>query len=318
MNMTANTIANLAVTREALHAFVAALADIPFSLDVPMAKRTTLGIGGPADVLVSPRREEELVHVLRSAETLGLPVFFLGGGSNLLVADRGIRGVVVALAGELAAIAVREQGARLDVGAGVTFPRLTRTALDLGWQPAIGWMGTPGQVGGALKMNAGTRDGEIGDVVESVYGATARGVLTFSHAEAGFRYRGSEFPHEVVLTRTILRCDDRRTVEIEELDRVAKELLAKRHRTQPKLRSAGSLFKNPPGDFAGRLIEAAGLKGRRIGQAQISEVHANFFVNLGGATAADICALAALARGEVERRFGVTLEWEVRRVGDFA
>ncbi len=303
--------------RGAIDELVAELADVPVELSAPMSKRTTFGIGGPADALVSPRDRDELIRALAAAKRRALPTFVLGGGSNLLVGDGGIRGVVIVLAGELTRIEVREGGAVIAVGAGATFPRLTRSALNLGWRPAIGWMGTPGQVGGALKMNAGTRDGEIGDVVVSVEGATADGPITFARAACGFSYRKSQFPDQVVLTGALLQCDHHRTDRIVELDRMAKELLQKRHRSQPKLRSAGSLFKNPAGDFAGRLIEAAGLKGLREGSAQISEVHANFVVNLGGASARDVMALAERARREVKERFGTDLEWEVRRVGEF-
>lgn len=301
-----------------LDRFLAEAAGVPVERDAPMNKRTTFGIGGPADVLVSPRDRDELVTTLAAAERHALPAFVLGGGSNLLVGDAGIRGVVIVLAGELTKIDVAEGGGVIAVGAGATFPRLTRTAINLGWKSAIGWMGTPGQVGGALKMNAGTRDGEIGDVVVRVEGATAKGPITFSREECGFSYRKSQFPDQVVLTTALLQCDHHRTDRIVELDRMAKELLHKRHRTQPKLRSAGSIFKNPPGDYAGRLIEAAGLKGLVEGRAQISEVHANFVVNLGGATARDVVTLAERAQREVEGRFGVHLEWEVRRVGEFA
>lgn len=300
----------------ALEALLAALGDVPAERDAPMHKRTTFGIGGPADVLVSPRDRDELIRVLATAKRHAQPVLVLGGGSNLLVGDGGIRGVVIALAGELTRIEVQQGGAAIAVGAGATFPRLTRTALDLGWRPAMGWMGTPGQVGGALKMNAGTRDGEIGDVVVVVEAATAEGPITFDREACGFSYRKSQFPDQVVLTSAFLQCDHHRTDRIVELDRMAKELLQKRHRTQPKLRSAGSLFKNPPGDYAGRLIEACGLKGLRVGNAQISEVHANFVVNLGGATARDVVTLAERAQREVQERFGVSLEWEVRRVGE--
>jgi UDP-N-acetylmuramate dehydrogenase len=181
-------------------------------------------------------------------------------------------------------------------------------------------MGTPGQVGGALKMNAGTRDGEIGDVVVSVEAATADGPITLSREDCGFSYRKSKFSDFLVLTSVLLQCDSR---EIEqdkqlELDAMAKELLKRRKGSQPKLRSAGSIFKNPPGDFAGRLIEAVGLKGLVQGNAQISEVHANFVVNRGQATAADVLFLAERAKRLVRERFDIALEWEVRRVGDFS
>lgn len=294
------------------------LAGLAVERDALLSRRTTFGIGGPADVLVTAHDEAAVVRVLAVARELALPVFILGGGSNLLVADEGIRGVTLVLGGALATLQVLEDGRTIEVGCGVTYPRLTRTALDLGWRPAVGWMGTPGQVGGALKMNAGTRDGEIGDVVVEVRAASADGVVRFDRAACGFGYRTSAFPRELVLTSARLQCDSRQTLEVESLDKMAKELLARRHASQPKLRSAGSIFKNPPGDYAGRLIEACGLKGRTVGGAQISTVHANFIVNLGGASARDVAALADEAQAAVRAQSGVTLEWEVRRVGGAA
>jgi UDP-N-acetylmuramate dehydrogenase len=264
------------------------------------------------------------VKALAAARDHELPVFVLGGGSNLLVGDGGIRGLVLTLSGALASLTVLDGGARIDVGAGVTYPRLTRTALDLGWPPAIGWMGTPGQVGGALIMNAGTRHGEIADTVVEVRGATADGSHRFAKEQCAFAYRTSAFQRGtfsgshpgLVLTGAILQCDSRRTDESTELDAMAKDLLHRRHASQPKLRSAGSIFKNPPNDFAGRLIEQCNLKGFTVGKAQVSPVHANFVVNLGGATAADVVAVAEYARAQVLAKFGVDLEWEVRRVGE--
>lgn len=287
------------------------------AVDAPLSRRTTFRIGGPADLLASPCTAEEVVEVLAWAEDESVPWWVLGGGSNILIGDGGVRGCVITLEGDLARIDASDDGASIEVGAGATFPRLTRTALDLGWPGAVGWIGTPGQVGGALIMNAGTRDGEIGDVVIEVFAATARGVVRFDREGCGFAYRTSAFPRGAVLTSAILQCDVHRSEEAAALDRHAKELLRRRHATQPKQRSAGSLFKNPPGDYAGRLIEAAGMKGLTVGGAQISEVHANFFVNLGGATARDVVTLAERAQEEVRSKFGVELEWEVKRVGDF-
>ncbi len=298
-------------------AVIAGLGAIRHERAAVLAKRTTFGIGGPADVLVTVVDEAELLTVLQLARDHAQPVFLLGGGSNLLVGDKGVRGVTLLQGGNLKSLTVGEDGATIDVGAGCTYPTLTRKALDLGWQSAVGWIGTPGSVGGALKMNAGTRHGELGDVVVEVRGVSADGPVVFDKAACGFSYRNSAFPPRVVLTRAFLRCDDRKSDEAGELDRIAKELLAKRHASQPKQRSAGSIFKNPTGDFAGRLIEAAGLKGFQSGQARISEVHANFVVNLGGASAADVVACAEHAAKVVRERFGVELEWEVRRVGEF-
>lgn len=301
----------------------AALAGLGVEMErnAPLAKRTTFGIGGPADLLVVAKEEAHVVYALRAAEQHDLPVFVLGGGSNLLVGDGGIRGLVLTLSGQLASLQVLDGGSAIHVGAGVTYPRLTRTALDLGWPPAVGWMGTPGQVGGALIMNAGTKHGEIGDVVIEVRGASVDGVRVFDRSACEFSYRNSFFQRSasrLVLTSASLRCDSRETDETatEKLDTMAKELLHRRHASQPKLRSAGSIFKNPPGDYAGRLIEAAGLKGFTVGRAQVSPVHANFVVNLGGATAADVVAVATHAQTKVRDQFGVTLEWEVRRVGE--
>ncbi|MDP2344920.1 MAG: UDP-N-acetylmuramate dehydrogenase [Deltaproteobacteria bacterium] len=312
-----------------------ALAKLEVIADAPLSKRTTFGIGGPADLLAIAANDDDVATVLRFVDDRGLPLMVLGGGSNLLVRDGGIRGVVLSLAGDLASLAISEEGKRIDVGAGCTYPRLTRTALELGWPSAVGWMGTPGQVGGALLMNAGSRWGEIKDVVVEVTTASANGIAVVPAAECGFAYRTSVFQRRaqesasfdasitsadpklsrVVLTRAILRCDNSRTEKADELTAQAKDLLVRRHKTQPKLRSAGSLFKNPPGDFAGRLIEASGLKGFTVGRAQVSTVHANFVVNLGGATANDVVAVADHVIATVRDQHAVTLEWEVRRVG---
>jgi UDP-N-acetylmuramate dehydrogenase len=314
--------------------------------DLPLARRTTFGIGGPADVFVNTKNDEAVEVTLRVVAEAGLPLFVLGGGSNLLVGDGGIRGVVLWLGGDLAALTVEEGGRRLRVGCGCTFPRLTKTALDLGWPGALGWMGTPGQVGGAVLMNAGSKDGELGDDVVEVTVASARGVAVLPRAACDFAYRKSVFQRPdgvaalpwppadvrsfggiqdstdqktigVVLTRVLLQCDKFSTEKAGELNDQAKALLARRHQTQPKLRSAGSIFKNPPADFAGRLIERAGLKGFCVGGAEVSPVHANFIVNLGGATAADVVAVADHVVRTVQDTAGVTLEWEVRRVGVF-
>ena len=323
--------------RPALLARLQSVNGLEVEVDAPLSKRTTFGIGGPADVLVEAGDERQVQAVLAAIADAGSPLFVLGGGSNLLVGDGGIRGVVLTLGGDLASLAIEDGGRRLVVGCGCTFPRLTRTALDLGWPGAVGWLGTPGQVGGAILMNAGSRWGEIGSDVVEVIAVDAAGEHRFDRDQCAFAYRSSVFqqrgvggaridtsitsadPESVrlVLTRVILQCEKSSIEKAQELDATAKELLHRRHRTQPRLRSAGSLFKNPPGDFAGRLIEAAGLKGFTVGRAQVSEVHANFIVNLGGATARDVVAVATAVQSTVKQHSGVDLEWEVRRVGDF-
>lgn len=341
--------------RDDVVASLTGVGGLELEIDAPLSKRTTFGIGGPADLLVTANTDADVVAVLTVVEQHGLPLFVLGGGSNLLVGDGGIRGVVLTLRGDLAEQRIEDGGATVVVGAGCTFPRLTRTALDLGWPGALGWMGTPGQVGGALLMNAGSIHGEIGADVVEVHAVSVDGPQVFTREQCGFAYRSSVFQRRgvggarrdgasegdqsitsasgsrddssltstdqqtkhLVLTRAILRCEKFATEKARELDAQAKELLARRHRTQPKLRSAGSLFKNPVGDFAGRLIEASGLKGFTMGRAQVSPVHANFVVNLGGARAADVVAVADHVVATVKRDHGVELVWEVRRVGEF-
>lgn len=294
--------------------FVESIGSVEFKLDEKLAPYTTFNIGGSADVVVFPRTPSELARVMHAAHDLGLPTFFLGGGSNLLIGDDGIRGVVIQLSGEMESLRVSEDAKEIIVGTAVAFPKLTKVALDLGWDGALGWHGTPGLVGGALKMNAGGRLGELGAVVETVYGVSLRGEHTFTHEEAGFTYRNSKFPADTVLTFAKLRYEKADRARGAELNKMSKDLVVRRKQTQPKQRSAGSMFKNPAGDFAGRLIEATGLKGTRVGDAQISEVHANFIVNLGKATARDVYALSQMAQQAVEKQFGVRLEYEVKLI----
>lgn len=300
----------------ALESACAELTGLTVQRDEPLARHTTFGIGGPADALVVATTEDEVARALVATERHGVPLFVLGGGSNLLVGDGGIRGITLSLSGALAELTVLEGGRRIEVGAACSFPRLTQAALSHGWPPAVGWFGTPGQVGGALVMNAGTRHGEIGEVVVEVRLADAGGSHRLPRSACGFGYRTSAFPPRSVLTSALLQCDSHKSTEVEALTAMAHEQLNRRRATQPKQRSAGSIFKNPPGDFAGRLIEAAGLKGYAVGAAAISDVHANFIVNTGAAAARDVVAVAEHARAVVQQRFGVSLEWEVRRVGE--
>lgn len=302
----------------ALQAFVSELTGIEHVQNFPLHSFTTFHIGGPADVIVYPKSEAEVLRVVQLAAAHALPLFVLGGGSNLLISDRGIRGVVVRLKGKMSDIVVSESGNEILAYAGASFPKLTHTALELGWTSALGWNGTPGQLGGALKMNAGTRLGEIGDIVAEVHCISAEGERVLKKSEIGFTYRNSAFPERSILTKAKLVCTERQIDQIHALRATALELAAKRKASQPKLRSAGSIFKNPAGDFAGRLIEAAGLKGAQEGQAQVSMVHANFIVNLGRATAMDVYRLSERVQKEVAQQFGVTLEREVKLIGDFS
>ncbi len=279
--------------------------------DEPLAPRTSIKVGGPADLLVRPADPADLAALLEAVRALDVPLAVLGGGANTLVADAGVRGVVVRLPTEFG-----EEGAegdRLLLSAGAPIGRLAARGHALGLVGAEFSAGIPGTLGGATAMNAGTRLGEMKQLLTRVELATADG-LGFVPAEAlRLAYRHCELPAGGVVTRVELRLHPGDVAA----SRAAMGAdVAHRRRTQPLHQpSFGSTFRNPPGRYAGQLIEAVGLKGHRLGGAMLSEVHANFIVNLGTATARDVWGLVRLARARVEERFGVRLETEVRRLG---
>ena len=237
----------------------------------------------------------------------------LGGGANLLVADAGVRGIVLRLPPDLGRESVRAP--RLLLPAGLPTARAVQRAHAAGLVGAEFLRGIPGTLGGALAMNAGTRAGEMKDVVTHVEVATADGLTDLPAAALGFAYRTCRLPAGAVVTRIGLEL---RPGDVAAAAKAMDEEWERRAASQPlDLPSFGSTFRNPPGDFAGRLVEAAGLKGHRIGGAQVSERHANFVVNTGGASARDVVALVRLMRERVQERSGVTLETEVRLVGEF-
>jgi UDP-N-acetylmuramate dehydrogenase len=280
--------------------------------DEPLAPRTSIRVGGPADLLVRPADPDDLATLLRAVRELGVPLAVLGGGANTLVADAGVRGVVLRLPADLGE--ERAEGERLVLPAGAPIARLMARAHERGLVGAEFSAGIPGTLGGATAMNAGTRAGELKDVLSRVELATADGAGFVPAAALALGYRTSRLPPGAVVTRIecALRPGDVAA------SRAAMEAdVAARRRTQPLSQpSFGSTFRNPPGDHAGRLVEAAGLKGHRVGNAMWSDVHANFVVNLGGATARDVLALLALARRLVKERFGVELVAEVRLLGE--
>jgi UDP-N-acetylmuramate dehydrogenase len=281
--------------------------------DVPLAARTAIRVGGPADLLVKPADPDDLAALLRACRELGVPVFTLGGGANLLVADRGVRGVVLKLPGGFGAES--EAGPRLVLSAGAPTSRLVARAQKRGLVGCEFVAGIPGTLGGTIAMNAGTRTGEMKDVVRRVEVATAEGAGWVDARDLGFGYRTCRLPEGGVVTRV--------EVELGQGD-VAASLAAmradveRRRATQPLDRPTfGSTFRNPPGSSAGHLIEAAGLKGHRIGGAEVSDKHANFFFAHPGARAQDIFDLMVFVQGEVEKSSGVTLLPEVRIIGFF-
>ncbi|HYR18134.1 MAG TPA: UDP-N-acetylmuramate dehydrogenase [Myxococcales bacterium] len=286
----------------------------------PLAPRTSVRVGGAAKLWVKPRDPDALLEVLGVLATAAVPWLSLGGGANTIVGDLGVTGAVIRLGQDFASEEVEEAGDHvvLTLGAGAPIARFLSLAKE---QRGVGvaWAaGIPGTVGGLVAMNAGTPAGCMADHLLAVEVAVPDGLRWIDASELGLGYRHCELPRGAVLTRA--RCQVRRGSEAQLLEqqRVAKADVDRRRATQPlSLPNSGSVFVNPTGDFAGRLIEQAGLKGMTKGGAQISERHANFIVNLGGAKAADVVELIAMARSTVLAKAGVELKLEVRLVGNF-
>ncbi|MCP9476222.1 MAG: UDP-N-acetylmuramate dehydrogenase [Nitrospira sp.] len=278
--------------------------------DVPLSDYTSFRIGGPADVLVEPADLEDLIRVVRQSHERNVPVFVLGG-TNLLVRDKGIRGVVVSLA-RLRTIK-EEPGSVLYAEAGVGMPTLIGYAIRRSLKGLEWAAGIPGTVGGCVVMNAGTKLGEMKDVIKAVRIVTPTGAVKEREGrEIVFGYRRAKLPAGVVAGVWLQLAPGVRS----ELERTVKDYLRYRRETQPlTLPSAGCVFKNPPDDSAGRVVEAAGLKGIHVGDAEVSAKHANFIVNRGHASAKDVLALIRKVRGEVRRKTGVRLELELKVVG---
>jgi len=280
--------------------------------DEPMRLHTTFRIGGPADALAFPTTVASVQRLVVLARKRGWPTYVLGAGSNLLVRDGGVRGLVVSTT-RLRGIEW-EEGKRVRCEAGAMLPALLAEATRRGLAGLECLAGVPGTVGGAVVMNAGTRTTWIGERVEEVTVVTQEGALETRPGEAcGFRYRGSDLRGCVVVSvRLGLRPEAEETIRAA----VASALAERRYRQPQGIPCAGSVFKNPPGDAAGRLIEAAGMKGKRLGGAEVSPVHANFIVNRGEAKATDVLGLMSLCQERVAKMFGVTLEPEICIVGE--
>jgi len=282
--------------------------------DVPMARHTSLRVGGPADAFATPADRAELGALLAICARHGLPRTFLGAGFNVLVRDAGLDGVVVCLKKLRALEAL--PGPRVRAEAGVSHASITRFCVDRGLSGLEFGAGIPGTVGGWLAMNAGIGVREQKDVVHAVEVVSADGGTEerLDRHALDFRYRETRgLPAGAVVVAVEFDVTPSSPDAVKaEVDR----LLARRQATQPlAVPSCGSVFRNPEGDFAGRLIEQAGLSGERVGGAEISPVHANFIANVGGATAADVLALIERARTRVRAESGIELEPEVRILG---
>lgn len=283
-------------------------------LNEPMAKHTTWRIGGPADVFVCPQSVAELQKAVAAARRLGMPWTVIGRGSNLLVMDGGIRGMVIKMGDRFAHVEV--DGERLIAQSGRSFV----SAANISVKHNLGGMefgtGIPGSVGGAVMMNAGAHGGEVKDVLEWADVMDEEGCIhRLSNADFRFRYRYSilkDNPMIVVEACFLLHPADGKA-----LAQQVRTWSSRRSSTQPlTMPNCGSVFRNPPGTFAGHLIESAGLKGLRKGNAQISEKHANFIVNLGNASAADVVWLMRHVQDTVHEQYGIELETEVRMMGE--
>lgn len=294
--------------------FIAALqafnGEYDIQYDEPMARHTTMRIGGPADVFLVPRTIEALGAAKRAAKGCGVPCAVIGNGSNLLVSDEGYRGAVLCTSG-LRTVTI--EGSEVTAQAGALLSAIARAAADAGLTGLEFAAGIPGSLGGAVFMNAGAYDGQMADRVTSVTYLDGDGVPhTLAAHELAFGYRESVFKaHEdwtVVRATMALGSGDPAAIRTK-----MEDFACRRRDKQPlELPSAGSTFKRPQGDFAGRLIEQAGMKGFAVGGAQVSEKHAGFVVNRGGATCADMLALIHAVQEHVRAQSGVSLECEVR------
>jgi UDP-N-acetylmuramate dehydrogenase len=279
----------------------------------PLAPFTWFRVGGPAEVLFSPADEDDLAYLLDCLPD-EVPVTVIGLGSNLIVRDGGVAGVVVRLGGRGFGAIETISDHRVSAGAAVPDAQVARAAAEAGIDGLTFLRGVPGSIGGALRMNAGAHGGETRETLVEVRGVDRSGAThVFTNAEMGFSYRRSKAPDDVIFTRATFQGRRGDPVAIKtEMERIT----AAREASQPiREKTGGSTFKNPPGHKAWQLIDAAGCRGLIVGDAQVSMLHCNFLINRGGATAADIEALGEEVRRRVKASSGLELEWEIRRLG---
>ncbi|HZQ49593.1 MAG TPA: UDP-N-acetylmuramate dehydrogenase [Candidatus Dormibacteraeota bacterium] len=280
----------------------------------PLNTRTSFGIGGPAEFFVEVAKTETLEKVIEGCVEREIPHLLLGAGTNLLIADAGVEGLVIRVVNRELSI----EGTRVRAGAGLKMMRVARAAADANLRGFEFAIGVPGTIGGAVYQNAGCWGKELREVLVEACGfVPGKGRQTWTPADLKFGYRTSALREGALKGALVIDA----TVQLqrgdgEEARQTMARLTRERNETQPiKTKNCGSVFKNPPGDSAGRLVQAAGLKGTRIGHAVVSELHGNFIVNEGGAQAADVRALIEKVQSEVRRRFGIELEAEVEMVG---
>ena len=280
----------------------------------PMQKHTTFRIGGPADIMILPNSIEELHEILGIIRDADVSYMVVGAGSNLLVSDKGIRGVVIKIGPAFADICI--EGNKLIAGAGATLTAASRRAQAASLSGLEFAVGIPGSVGGAIMMNAGAYGGEICQVLESAEGMDSLGnIINYTNQEMHFGYRHSRLMEEelIALSGTfLLKPDDPELI----LSRM-QDITERRREKQPiDMPCAGSVFKRPPDNYVGPLVEKAGLKGYRIGGAEVSTKHAGFIVNVGGATCKDVLDLIGFVQSTIKDKYNVILEPEIRVVGE--
>ncbi|MFQ6612085.1 MAG: UDP-N-acetylmuramate dehydrogenase [Fidelibacterota bacterium] len=279
----------------------------------PMSRHTTYGIGGPVLAYIVPKDVDDLATVLRFTREENIPIFFAGSGSNLLVSDSGYDGLVISL--EKTFDKLNFEGPKVTVEAGVKLVKLVKETIKRKLSGLEGLVGVPGTVGGALKMNAGAFGNEISTMLINLTVMTLQGtVKTYQRGELIFNYRYSSIPDDEIIVSALLQLEPS---DVETIQSRWSKASQDRKTSQPlKVRSAGSVFKNPTeGKAAGYLIDQAGLKGTRVGDVEISAKHANFFFNRGNAKAVDMVALIRLAQDKVYEKFGIKLELEIKTLG---
>lgn len=284
-------------------------------INEPMSKHTTFRIGGPADYFVCPRTINEVQKIIHLCNEMDMPFYLLGRGSNLLVGDKGFRGVIICLYKQMEKIEV--SGTRIKAQAGALLIKVANEACKNGLSGLEFAGGIPGTLGGAVVMNAGAYGGEMKDVLEEVTVLTKEGeLLVLNKEELELGYRTSIVGRkEYIALEVVLNLKEK---DKEEIRAYMDELREQRVKKQPlEYASAGSTFKRPVGHFAGQLIEQSGLRGFQVGDAQVSEKHCGFVINRGNATATDIVNLMNQVSEKVEEKFGIVLEPEVKKLGEF-
>ena len=276
----------------------------------PLGEFTWFRVGGPAQAFFMPEDENDLAYALRNLPP-DIPVTVIGAGSNLIVRDGGVAGVVIRLGRGFNAVTVEEN--RVTAGSAMLDAMVAREAQKAGLAGLAFLSGIPGTIGGALRMNGGAYGGETKDVLIEARGVDRAGnIRTFSNADMGFSYRHCGVSEDVIFTSATFQG---RAGNPDEIAAAMAEIKRKREETQPRNRTGGSTFKNPPGRSAWKLVDEAGCRGLRVGQAQVSPLHSNFLISLDGCTAGDIETLGETVRERVKAQSGVDLEWEIKRIG---